>query len=109
MDAKYDKLNVEEFISQQQHLTKSQKDDIKSLINKHDTLFDGKLRVYPHKDVHLKLKDRARPVHAGAHPVPQVHKPVFKKELKHLVEEGVLSPQGSSEWASGTFIAPKKD
>ena len=90
-------------------MTKNQKDDIKSLINKHDTLFDGKLRVYPHKKVHLDLKEGARPVHVRSYPVPRVYKPVFKKELDHLIEEGILLPQSSSEWASGMFIAPKKD
>ena len=41
--------------------------------------------------------------------VPKVHMDTFKKELDHLVKLGVLSPQGMSEWASPTFIIPKKD
>ena len=109
LDAKYEKLNVEEFISQQSHLNSDERNDIRKLLDKHDTLFDGKLRVYPHKKVHLELEEGAKPVHARAYPVPRVHEPVFKRELDHLVQKGVISPQGSSEWACGTFISPKKD
>jgi hypothetical protein len=38
-----------------------------------------------------------------------IHLQAFKKELLHLVEIGVLSPQSASEWTGPTFITPKKD
>jgi len=41
--------------------------------------------------------------------VPKIHLQVFKEELDHLVQIGVLVHQQESEWASPTFIMPKKD
>jgi hypothetical protein len=37
-----------------------------------------------------------------------IHLNAFKKELIHLVEIGVLSPQGASEWAAPTISTPPK-
>ena len=34
---------------------------------------------------------------------------MFKRELDHLIKIGVLEHSGASQWASGTFIIPKKD
>ena len=79
------------------------------VLRRHTKLFSGKLGLYPHKKVHLDLDPNAKPIHARAFPVPKLHQGTFKKELKHLCEEGVLSPIEPSEWASPTFIIPKKD
>ncbi|KAL7503140.1 hypothetical protein ACHAXN_001184, partial [Cyclotella atomus] len=63
--------------------------DLLEVLAKHQKMFDGTLGVYPHKKVHIDIDP--------------------KKELDHLVEIGVLAPQGASDWASPTFITPKKD
>eukprot|EP00957_Ditylum_brightwellii_P025244 1911040-Ditylum_brightwellii.AAC.1 len=39
----------------------------------------------------------------------QANEASFKRELQHLVEIGVLKPCGPTQWATGTFIIPKKD
>ena len=48
------------------------------------------------------------PYHGKAFPVPHIHKETLKKEVERLEEIGVLKRQTESEWASPTFIIPKK-
>jgi hypothetical protein len=59
-------------------------------------------------DFHIDLVPEAIAKHARPYPVPMIHLHAFKKELLHLVEMGVLLLQSASEWASPTFISPKK-
>ncbi len=58
---------------------------------------------------HSTLVPGAVPKHFRPYDIPIIHLEAFKKGLLHLIEIGVLSPQGASEWASPTFITPKKD
>jgi hypothetical protein len=67
------------------------------------------LGLYPHKKFHIDLIPGAKAKHAKPYPVRVMHLESFKKELLHLVDIGVLSAQGASEWESPTFITPKKD
>ena len=109
LDAKYDKVNVEDVAAAQSHLTPTQKSDLAKLLKKHEELFSGKIGLYPHKKNIIELLPGSQAVHARHYHVPRVHQDTFKRELEHLVELGVLSYQGSSEWASPSFIIPKKD
>jgi hypothetical protein len=61
-------------------------------------------------DFHIDMIPGAIAKHARPYPVPVIHIHAFKNELIHLVETGVPSLQGASEWASPTFITlpPKK-
>ena len=72
-------------------------------------MFDGTLGRYPHKQFHIDIDPNAKPVYARPYGIPRIHLAAFKKELDHLVTIGVLAPQLESEWASPTFIIPKKD
>ncbi len=109
LDAKYEKIEIDEVINQLNHLDPQQKEDLKKVLQGHTKLFDVTLGVYPHRKFHIDLIQGAVAKHARPYPVPVTHLQAFKKELLHLVEIGVLSPQGASEWASPTFITPKKD
>ena len=59
--------------------------------------------------MYLKIKPNAEPVHMRLYTVPRIHLQTYKNDLDHLVDIGVLSPQGTSEWASPNFIIPKID
>ncbi len=109
LDAKYEKVLVDDVIDQLDHLNAQQKNDLKGVLNEYTKLFDGTLGFYPYRKFHIDLVPGAVPKHFRPYAIPVIHLEAFKKELIHLVKMGVLSPQGASEWASPTFITPKKD
>ncbi len=96
-------------IDQLMHLNTQQKADLLQVLMENAQMFDGTLSIYPHTKVHLELDPNAKLVHTTPNRVPCIHLSTFKKELDHLVALGVLIPQKESEWASPTFIIPKKD
>ena len=109
LDAKYEFTDVNDVVKNLTHLDAKQKADILAVLRKHQKMFDGTLGVYPHKKFHIEIDPNAKPVYSRPYAVPRIHLSVFKKELDHLVEIGVLKHQQESEWASPTFITPKKD
>ncbi len=109
LDAKYDKTDVAEVVKGLTHLNAHQKADLLRVLQEYDKMFNGTLGVYPHKIVHIDIDPNAKPVYSRPYPVPQIHLKTFKKELDHLVKIGVLAAQQESEWASPSFIIPKKD
>ena len=109
LDAKYQFTDVADVVNTMNHLNQNQKDDLLAILRKHQKMFDGTLGIYPHKKFHIEIEPGAKPVFSRPYSVPRIHLQVFKKELDHLVELGVLVPQNESEWASPSFIIPKKD
>ncbi len=109
LDAKHKKVLVNDVIDQLDHQNAQQKTDLQQVLNEHSKLFDGTLGVYLHRTFHIVLVPGAVPNHFRPYAIPIIYLEAFKKELIHLVEIGVLSPQYASEWASPTFITPKKD
>jgi hypothetical protein len=109
LQAKYQKVDSKEVAEKQTHLTSTQRSDLASLLSNYKKLFNGELGLYPHRKLHLDLVENAQPVHRRPYPVPHANLEVFKQELEHLCELGVLERCGASEWGAPTFIVPKKD
>jgi hypothetical protein len=76
---------------------------------KYELLFDGTLGNWKTKPVSFQLKEGASPYYSRAFPVPRIHKETLIKEVERLVQLGVLEWQPALEWASPSFIMPKKN
>ncbi len=110
LDAKYDKANLPEIIKDTcPHLTPSQQDKLLSLLLDFESLFDGTLGDWNRPPVSIELKDGAKPYHGRPYPILQIHKATLMKQIDRLMGIGVLKRQPSSQWASPTFLIPKKD
>ncbi len=55
------------------------------------------------------IKGRAKPFHDRPYPIPKIHKATLMKEIDQRVSIGVMKWQPYLQWASPSFIIPKKD
>lgn len=108
-NAEYEPADINAVAQAQTHLTSSQRDELAALLREFPRLFDGKLRCYPDRKVHFELIDGEKPVHQRPYDMPHAYRDVFKTELDHICQIGVLKKVGMSEWGSPSFIIPKLD
>ena len=109
LDANYKKADLDEVVRNIPHLTEEQKSQVLSLLYKHQSLFEGKLGLWNTPPVSLELEENAKPFHARAFPIPQIHEATIRKECERLCKEGVLEKDSNSQWAAPTFIVPKTE
>ena len=75
-------MNVNQAIRENcSHLSKSQQEDLRSLLFNHYKLFDGTLRTYYDGKMDIELQEGARPVHRRPYATPRVHLETFLKIL----------------------------
>jgi hypothetical protein len=79
------------------------------LLLDYELLFDGTLGDWNRPPVSAEMNEGAKPYHGRPYLIPQIHKATLMKEINRLESIGVLKRQSSSQWASPTFIIPKKD
>jgi hypothetical protein len=73
LDAKYEKVFVDDIIDQLDHHNAQQKNDLKQVLNDHTKLLDGTLGVYPHRKFHINLMPGAVPRHFRPYAIPVIH------------------------------------
>jgi hypothetical protein len=108
LGARYKRTDVVEVVKGLTHLNAHQQTDLLQVLQENEKMFDGTLGVYTHKKVHINIDPNVKPVHSRPYTIPRIHLKTFKMELNHLVRIGVLASQQESEWASPSFIIPKK-
>jgi hypothetical protein len=110
LDAKYQKADLQSIVRDScKHLSANQKKKLLHLLTEYELLFDGTLFDWKTKPVSFQLKEGVSPYHGRAFPAQKVHKETIIKEVERLCQLGVLVRQPASEWASPSFIIPKKD
>ena len=109
-EARYEAADLDTYVEEYcTHLNPRQREQLRQLLVKHQKLFDGNLGRFDDEEMDIELKPNTRPVWKRPYPVPHHQLEVFRKELNHLVEIGVLAPATSgTQWALPTFIVPKK-
>jgi hypothetical protein len=109
LDAKYQKADLQSIVKDKcKHLSTNQQKKSLQLLTKYELLFDGTLGDWKTKPVSFQSKEGVSPHHGQALPVPKVHKETIIKEVERLCKLGVLERQSASEWASPSFIIPKR-
>jgi hypothetical protein len=110
LDAKYAKADFQSIVRNNcNHLNADHQKKLLQLLVKLESLFDGTLGDWKTKPVSFQLKEGASPYHGRAFPVPKIHKDILIMEVERLCKLGVLERQHFSEWASPSFIVPKKN
>ncbi len=110
LDAKYDKADLPSIVKNYYaHLSTLHCNSLLVLLLKFEELFDGTFGDWKLPPVFFELKEGAKPYHARPDLIPKIHKATLMKEINSLLSIGVLKWQPSLQWASSSFIIPKKD
>ena len=104
-DAQYKWTDITDVVNKLTHLNANQKADLLGVLHENSKMFDGTLGIYPHQKIHIELLPGAKPMHLH----PCMHSVTFNHQLDHLIKISALVPKQINEWASPSFIFPKKD
>ena len=79
LDAKYSKADIKTISESSTHLEPQEINELYTLINNYENLFDGNLGTWHGKPYDIKLKPDAEPYHGKPFHVPRIHELTFKQ------------------------------
>ena len=106
--ADYKQVDTHEVVDKQLHLTPLQREDLRQLISKFDTLFSGKIGHYTKRKFTIELKEGTIPYHCRQpYPIPMADRKVVQDEINRQVKLGLLEQVYDTEWGMPMFAKKK--
>ena len=109
LDAKYSKADIKSIAESSTHLDPQEINELYTLLNKYECLFDGNLGTWHGNPYDIKLKPDVEPYHGKPFPVPRIYELRLKQELDRLEALKVIRKVTRSQWGTPTFLIPNKD
>ena len=81
-DAKYSPADLNEIVSDLNHLNASEREQLRELLDKCEKLFDGTVGTWKGEPYHIQLKEGATPYHSKPHTIPKAYEDVLRKEVE---------------------------
>lgn len=107
-ESKYEPANLDKVVRSCLNLTADQQSQLHELLTHHEAMFDGQLGEWKMEPISIELKKDARPVHSRPYTIPKIYEETVKNEIEQFLKRGILKRVNRSQWASPTFIVPKK-
>ena len=107
-ESKYEPANLDKVVRSCLNLMADQQSQLQEVLPHHEAMFDGQLCEWKMEPISIELKKDARPVHSRPYTIPKIHEETVKNEIDQFLQTGVLKRVNRSQWASPTFIVPKK-
>ena len=104
----YAKADLKHVAHNATHLNAEERTQLLSLLEDFKDLFGGNLGDWATETVNLEIKPCSKPFNNRYYPVPRINKETFRKELKRLVEIGVLTMVQHIQYSTPLFIISNK-
>ena len=108
IDSNYAKAEIKQVDDNSTHMNAEEITQLLRLIKYFEELFDGTLVKWDTDPINLELRTSYKPFNSKYYPFPIINKETFRKDLKHLVKIGVLTPVQQGQYGTPLFIIPKK-